>query len=54
MKYFLKPILKRSPTNIILHVGTNNSIYDSSSVILNILLSLKNFIHTELPESNVI
>ena len=54
MEDFLKPYLKRSPTNIILHVGTNNSINDSSSVILNKLLSLKNFIHTELPESNVI
>ena len=51
---FSEMILKSSPTNIILHVGTNNSIYDSSSVILNIFLSLKNFIHTELPESNVI
>ena len=29
MKDFLKPYLKRSPTNIILHVGTNNSINDS-------------------------
>ena len=26
MKDFLKPYLKRPPTNIILHVGTNNSI----------------------------
>ena len=54
MKNFLKPYLKRSPTNIILHGGTNNSINNSSSVILNKLLSLKNFIHTEFPESNVI
>ena len=54
MKDFLKPYLKRPPTNIILHFGTNNSINYSSSVILNKLLSLKNFIHTELPESNVI
>ena len=54
MKNFLKPYLKRSPTNIILHGGTNNSINDSSSVILNKLLSLKNFIHTEFSESNVI
>ena len=54
MKDFLKPYLNRSPTNIILYVGINNSIKDSSSVILNKLLSLKNFIHTELPESNVI
>ena len=51
MEDFLKPYLKRSPRNIILHVGTNNSINDSSSVIPNKLLSLKNFIHTELPES---
>ena len=54
MKDFLKPYLKRSPANIILHVVTNNSINDSSSAILNKLASLKNFIHTELPESNVI
>ena len=49
-----KPYLKRSPTNIVLHVGTNNLINDLSSVVLNILLSLKKFIHTELPESNVV
>ena len=54
MKDFLKPYLKRSPTNIILHAGTNNSINDSSSVILNKLLSLKKFIYTRLPESTVI
>ena len=54
MKDFLKLYLKRSPTNIILHVRTNNSINDSSSVILNKILLLKNFIHAELPESNVI
>ena len=49
-----KPYLKRSTTNIVLHVGTNNLINDLSSVVLNILLSLKKFIHTELPESNVV
>ena len=54
MRDFLKPYLQCSPTNIIWHVGTNNSINDSSSVILNKLLSLKKFIHTKLPESNVI
>ena len=54
MKDFLKPYLKRSPTSIILHVSTNNSINDSLSVTLNKLLSLKTYIHTELPESNVI
>ena len=54
MKDFRKPYLKRPPTNIILHVGTNNRINHSSSVILNKFLPLKNFIHTELPEPNVI
>ena len=54
MKDFLKPYLKRSRTNIILNMGTSNSINDSSSVIVNKLLSLKNFICTELPELNVI
>ena len=54
MKDFLKPHLKCSPTNIILHVDTNNSINDSTSFILNKLLSLKNFIHTKLPECNII
>ena len=39
MKYFLKPYLKCSPTNIILHVGTNNFINDSSKVILNKFLN---------------
>ena len=54
MKDFLKAYLKRSPTNIILHVSTNNSVNDSSGVILNKLVSLKNFIHTEFPESSVV
>ena len=53
IKDFLKPYLKRSPTDKILHVRTNNTINDSSSVILNKFLSLKKF-HTELRESNVI
>ena len=54
IKDFLKPYLKRSPTNIILHVGISNSINDSSSVILNKLFSLISFIYTELLESSVI
>ena len=54
MKDLLKPYLKRSPTNVVLHVCTNNNINDSLSFILNKLLSSKNSIHDELPESNVI
>ena len=54
MKDFLQLYLKRLPTNIILHIDTNNSINDSLSVIPNKLLLLKNFINTELPEPSVI
>ena len=47
MKDFLKKYLKRSPSNIMLHVATSNSITNSSSVILNKILWLKKVIHTE-------
>ena len=40
--------------NLILHVCTNISINNSSSAILNKLLSLTNLINTLLPKSNVI
>ena len=48
MKDFVKPYLKRSPTNIVSNVDINNSTNDSSSVFLNKFLSLKIFIHIEL------
>ena len=41
IKDFVKPYLKCLPVNIVLSLGSNNSINDSSSVILNNLLSLK-------------
>ena len=41
---YLKPLLKQNPDNIILHVGNNNSVNDTSRDILNEILSLKNFI----------
>ena len=50
MKDFLKSHLKRSLTNIILQVGINNSTNDSSSAILNKLLSLKKLIKTEFTD----
>ena len=40
---YLKPLLKKNPDNIILHVGTNNSVSETSIDILNEILSLKNF-----------
>ena len=39
---YLKPILKKNPDNIILHIG-NNSVNETSRDILNRIISLKNF-----------
>ena len=41
---YVKPLLKKYPDNIILHIGTNNSVNGTSRDILNGILCLKNFI----------
>ena len=51
IKDFLKPSFKHSPTNMALHIGTNNSINYLSGTMLNKLRSLKHFIQTVLSES---
>ena len=48
---YVKPLLKKCPDNIILHVGTNNTVNESSKEVLGKLLE---FIENTLPESNVI
>ena len=54
MYYYIKPLLKKCPDNIILHVGTNNTVNESSKVVLGKLLYLKKFTEKTLPESNVV
>ena len=51
---YLKPLLKKNPDNIILHVGTNNSINETSRDILNEILSLETFIEKLCPTCKVI
>ena len=51
---YLKHLLKKSPDNIILHVGTNNSMNETSRDILIEILSLKNFIEKLCPTCEVI
>ena len=51
---YIKPLLKKCPDNIILYVGTNNTVNESSKLVLGKLLDLKKFIENTLPESNVI
>ena len=54
MHDYLKPLLKKNPDNIILRVGTNNSMNETSRDILNEILSLKNFIEKLCPTYKVI
>ena len=51
---YIKPLLKKIPTNMMLPVWTNNSVNQSSKVALGRLLDLEKFNENILPESNVI
>ena len=51
---YIKRQLKKCPDNMILHVGTNNTVNESSKIVLGNLLDLKKFMENTLPESNVI
>ena len=48
-----KPILKKCPGNIILHVGTNNAAREPPIVVFDKLLSLKSFIEKTLPNCKI-
>ena len=50
---YLKPILKKCPDNIILHVGTNNAAREPPRVVFDKLLSLKSFIEKTLPNCKI-
>ena len=54
MNDYLKPLLKKHPSKIILHVGTNDAADRSSRAILDDLLKLKHNIKSALPQSKVI
>ena len=49
---YIKPLLKKVPDNVILHVGTNDAPNSTSRAILD-TMSLKSFIEKELPQSKV-
>ena len=50
---YIKPIFKKCPDDIILHVGTNHTVNEPSKMVLDKLLNLKKFIEHTLLESNV-
>ena len=53
MHGYIKPLLKKSPDNVILHVGTNDAPNSTSRTILDNMLSLKSFTEKTLSQSKV-
>ena len=54
MQFNIIPLLRKNPANIIIHVGTNNTRFDSSAQIINKLTKLKYRILIEIPNCTVI
>ena len=54
MHYYITPLLKRNPTNIILHIGTNNCTDDDASKVTSKIIHLVNYITSVLPNCKVI
>ena len=53
MHYNILPLLRKRPTTVILHVGTNDTTSENSAEITVKLLKLKNFILSILPTCKV-
>ena len=51
---YCKPIIKKRPSNIILHVATNDTINNTSREIVNKLYDLKSFIQSNLPYCKIV
>ena len=54
MYYNIFPLLRKEPTNIILHAGTNNATSENSVEIVEKLFNLKDFICSTLPNCKII
>ena len=53
MEHYLIPIIQKKPSNIILHVGTNDAKNLSSLTVLDNLLKLKALVRDSLPTCRV-
>ena len=49
MFYHITPYLRKHPSNIICHIGTNNAVYDSPEMVMSKLIRLKEYILSKLP-----
>ena len=53
MYFYITPLLRQKPTNIFLHIGTNDAPNKNPDFILKEILRLKLHIETELPSAKV-
>ena len=54
MKHHVIPLLRKEPSFIIIHAGTNDAPYLTSRKILHNLITLKSFITDKLPNCKVV
>ena len=54
MHFHITPYLRKKPTNIICHVGTNNAKSDTSDEIMVKLVKLKEYILSKCPSTNLV
>ena len=54
MFFFITPYLRKNPTNIICHVGTNNTRSDSAEQIMEKLVQLKEYIMSKCPSVKLV
>ena len=48
---YVKPLLRKRTSYVILHIGTNNTVNSDSSAIISQIISLTEYIESELPDS---
>ena len=53
MHDYLKPLLKKNPSNIILHIGSNDSIHKTANEIFKEIENLNSFIKEIIPDVNI-
>ena len=51
---YIKPLLRKLPDHIILHIGINDALDNTSREILDKILQLKTYMQKELPKCKII
>ena len=52
--YHLTPLLRKIPSAVVVHIGTNNCVYNNSRVINGKLMNLKMFISSQIQNCKIV